>query len=67
MSSNVAKVFNKFLAPCALHNYIARSLVTEVHLILKSWCDELSRVYVIYCDEISRVYGLFSEKVHQGG
>ena len=34
-------------------------LVDEVNLILNSWCDELSRVYVIFCGSISSQKHLF--------
>ena len=33
--------------------------VDEVHLILNSWCDELSRVNVIFCGSISSQRHLF--------
>ena len=40
--------------------YRFRSFNIEVHLISKSWCDELSMVYVIFCGSISSQKHVFS-------
>ena len=53
MSSDVARVFKFFYA---LQNYAASSLVDEVHLISKSWSDDIATASmptrVIFCGRL---------------